>query len=215
MINQDLLSWYVKNSLEDIDPEASTYDHLRKAPLKSIQQIERLCNKDPHCMMEIIRLLVKVPLSKKVDTFQKKYRRKKRKNSLQIKQRERKKWLDKRIEAIAMVYDLDKNIDYEALSTKAHRRVAEIFDPTVLTALSHKVYSPGKTNLLFNGLIFKIYEISRRSADEKLSDNLIYKTIAALFSSLKIKNTKGSLYSRQSIYNIVSAERDKLHPPLL
>jgi hypothetical protein len=209
MIEEDLFSFYLRTKKDLSDTNDRFYERLKEAPLNTKTQLRILCGDDEECMSEVIRLLLRLlpndeipSFASMLDGFQKKVRRTKAKGEFQQRKRER----ERRKKLIEKIEREFKDFDTKSLRELADKMNS--YDPdgdhepvSLLSELITKASKPGKTNVMFNGVICRIYEISRKATDN--SNNFTFTYIAKLLTSFKIKKTKGNNYTVNDIYGVI------------
>ena len=202
-MTKELLEFYLKHTSETVDdPESSFYKPLHDAPGKAFRQLKKLCSANEDCMAKVLRLILRLPVIKRVDKYQKSDRGEQRKITLQRFHRSETRIYRCFLNIAIAVSPDDTTIrqikDWASCQTK--RKVYG----GILPELALK--KPGnltKESKIFNGTLTAIFKIAQ-GANGDLNDNAIFSLIANLLDSFQIHKAKGTLYERQDLIKIIN-----------
>jgi len=175
---------------------------LQNAKDGTLTKLKVLCNDDEKFMFGVLQNFLMIPISRKLHKMESDYHRKtgKEKKDKEIK-------LHKKIEAkIKKQYQRWPIPDVETFKDNAYKIIMsdkriklDLEDINKLTKKHEheKKDWQSKTNIYFKDIINRTFLVSREHS--ALSDNEIYNHIATFLNCLKIKNTRGGLYSAKLI----------------
>jgi len=201
-MSQELYEFYLRHTSETVDnPDDPFYQPLRDAAFKAFNQLKKLCDADETTMAKVLRLLLRLKVARKLDNYQRSYRREPRKRLLQqytpSENRARGKY-----ENFAMEHFPGNTSIADARKWASTMTTKTIYGG-ILNQISMR--RPGnltKENKIFNGFLRVVFNVTRETNGES-TDNALLELIAKLLTSFQIRKKRGTDYLWQDLIKII------------